>query len=56
LGWQQRGVDLLIPDKPNGEAGASVDLSEDGESLIIGGPLVNTDNGIDSGSAAILDW
>ena len=56
IGWQQRGVDLIIPDKPNGNAGAAVDLSEDGTSIIIGAPLVDNPNGTDAGRAAILDW
>ena len=55
-GWQQRGADILIPEKPNGNAGAAVDLSGDGTSIIIGAPLVDNPNGTDAGRAAILDW
>ena len=55
-GWQKRGSDLIIPDKPSGQAGAAVDLDEDGTSIIIGAPFVDNPNGTDAGRAAVLDW
>ena len=55
-GWQKRGSDLIIPDKPSGQAGAAVDLDDDGTTIIIGAPLVDNPNGIDAGRAAVLEW
>ena len=54
-GWQLRGA-TFISENQGDQGGASVDLSDDGRSIVIGAPGVEGENGATSGGAGVYDW
>lgn len=52
--WIQRGADIY-GEAANDQAGSSVKLSDNGNTIIIGSPL-NDDGGTDAGEVSVYEW